>query len=192
MDCGHVMILYFRFLKNLCSQEISVPPNHQNLIFTSWSFSDLEEKTSRFRSVAFVGFLDFRFWFWFRGFRTVKMESGDVGEWIPLKCAIYTWGYNKCGQTARKGKEPHLRIPWRLSQNLFRCPDDSQKSRWLDVACGWEHTAAVASDGSLFTWGLISSDFWFYDNRFMHFSDSHFILSSLSNFFLCDARQEKQ
>ncbi|KMZ61089.1 Regulator of chromosome condensation (RCC1) family protein [Zostera marina] len=81
------------------------------------------------------------------------MESGDVGEWIPLKCAIYTWGYNKCGQTARKGKEPHLRIPWRLSQNLFRCPDDSQKSRWLDVACGWEHTAAVASDGSLFTWG---------------------------------------
>ncbi|KAL5725775.1 HECT-type E3 ubiquitin transferase [Ranunculus cassubicifolius] len=68
----------------------------------------------------------------------------------PTKSAIYVWGYNQRGQTGRKCKEFHLRIPKHLPPQLFGCPT---RSRWLDIACGREHTAAVASDGSLFTWG---------------------------------------
>ncbi|KAE8695238.1 Regulator of chromosome condensation (RCC1) family protein isoform 3 [Hibiscus syriacus] len=71
---------------------------------------------------------------------------------IPTKSAIYVWGYNYSGQTGRGGKEQHLRIPKQLSPELFGCPAGAN-SRWLDIACGREHTAAVASDGSLFTWG---------------------------------------
>ncbi|XP_058070540.1 ultraviolet-B receptor UVR8 isoform X2 [Magnolia sinica] len=75
---------------------------------------------------------------------------------LPTKCAIYVWGYNQCGQTGRKGKECHLRIPKRLPPELFKCSGGAN-SRWLDIACGREHTAAVASDGLLFLWG--SNDF---------------------------------
>lgn len=70
----------------------------------------------------------------------------------PTKSAIYVWGYNQSGQTGRKGKEKNLRIPKQLPPKLFGCPS-GVNSRWLDVACGREHTAAVASDGSLYTWG---------------------------------------
>ncbi|KAE9605024.1 putative regulator of chromosome condensation 1/beta-lactamase-inhibitor protein II [Lupinus albus] len=68
------------------------------------------------------------------------------------KSAIYVWGYNQSGQTGRKGKEDQLRIPKQLPPELFGCPAGFN-ARWLDVACGREHTAAIASDGSLFTWG---------------------------------------
>ncbi|MQM06019.1 hypothetical protein Taro_038841 [Colocasia esculenta] len=89
------------------------------------------------------------------------MEIDDIlcdfqAEAVPTKSAIYVWGYNQCGQTARKGNEGALRIPRRLPQKLFKCPRGA-KLRWLDIACGREHTAAVASDGTLFTWG--SNDF---------------------------------
>lgn len=80
---------------------------------------------------------------------------GDVQEAVtfPTMSAIYIWGYNQRGQTARECNEGHLRIPKRLSRELFKCPR-GEKLRWLDIACGREHTAAVASDGTLFTWGL--------------------------------------
>uniref|UniRef100_A0A1J3F1T4 Ultraviolet-B receptor UVR8 n=1 Tax=Noccaea caerulescens TaxID=107243 RepID=A0A1J3F1T4_NOCCA len=71
---------------------------------------------------------------------------------IPTKSAIYVWGYNQSGQTGRKGQEKLLRIPKQLPPELFGCPAGAN-SRWLDISCGREHTAAVASDGSLFTWG---------------------------------------
>ncbi|XAR51621.1 hypothetical protein NMG60_11006300 [Bertholletia excelsa] len=71
---------------------------------------------------------------------------------LPTRSAIYIWGYNQSGQTGRKGKERNLRIPKQLPPELFGCPA-GVNSRWLDIACGLEHTAAVASDGSLFTWG---------------------------------------
>ncbi|KAJ9173145.1 hypothetical protein P3X46_016310 [Hevea brasiliensis] len=71
---------------------------------------------------------------------------------LPTKSAIYVWGYNQSGQTGRKGKELQLRIPKQLPPELFGCPA-AANARWLDIACGREHTAAVASDGSLFTWG---------------------------------------
>lgn len=71
---------------------------------------------------------------------------------VPTKSAIYTWGYNQSGQTARKGKERHLRIPKSLPPKLFTCRD-GENLRWIDIACGRAHTAAVVSDGSLFTWG---------------------------------------
>ncbi|KAL6961120.1 HECT-type E3 ubiquitin transferase [Sarracenia purpurea var. burkii] len=77
-------------------------------------------------------------------------ESRPVS--LPTKSAIYVWGYNQSGQTGRKGKEQNLRIPKQLPPELFGCPA-GVNSRWLDIACGQEHTAAVASDGSLFTWG---------------------------------------
>ncbi|CAI9109895.1 OLC1v1009818C1 [Oldenlandia corymbosa var. corymbosa] len=77
-------------------------------------------------------------------------ESRPVS--LPTKSAIYVWGYNQSGQTGRKGKERSLRIPRQLPPELFGCPAGGN-SRWLDIACGREHTAAVASDGSLFTWG---------------------------------------
>lgn len=73
---------------------------------------------------------------------------------LATKSAIYVWGYNQSGQTGRKGKECQLRIPRQLPPELFGCPA-GVNSRWLDVSCGREHTAAVASDGSLFTWGII-------------------------------------
>lgn len=72
---------------------------------------------------------------------------------LPRKSAIYVWGYNQSGQTGRKGKDHQLRVPRQLHPDLFECLDEAS-SRWLDIACGREHTAAVASDGSLFTWGL--------------------------------------
>ncbi|XP_013584595.1 PREDICTED: RCC1 and BTB domain-containing protein 1 [Brassica oleracea var. oleracea] len=72
---------------------------------------------------------------------------------IPTKSAIYVWGYNQSGQTGRKGQESLLRIPKQLPPELFGCPAAGANSRWLDISCGREHTAAVASDGSLFTWG---------------------------------------
>lgn len=72
---------------------------------------------------------------------------------LPNKSAIYVWGYNHSGQTGRRDKERSLRIPKQLPPELFGCPAGGN-SRWLDIACGREHTAAVASDGSLFTWGL--------------------------------------
>lgn len=72
----------------------------------------------------------------------------------PTKSAIYVWGYNQNGQTGRNGKERQLRIPKQLPPELFGCPAGAN-ARWLDIACGREHTAAVASDGSLFTWGLL-------------------------------------
>ncbi|KAA0039422.1 ultraviolet-B receptor UVR8 isoform X1 [Cucumis melo var. makuwa] len=71
---------------------------------------------------------------------------------LPRKSAIYVWGYNQSGQTGRKGKDHQLRVPRQLHPDLFGCPGEIN-SRWLDIACGREHTAAVASDGSLFTWG---------------------------------------
>ncbi|CAM8917089.1 unnamed protein product [Rhodiola kirilowii] len=71
---------------------------------------------------------------------------------FPTKTAIYVWGYNYSGQTAREDKEHNLRIPKQLRPELFGSPAGAN-ARWLDIACGWEHTAAVASDGSLFTWG---------------------------------------
>ena len=82
---------------------------------------------------------------------------GDVQESaaFPMMTAIYIWGYNQQGQTAREGNERSLRIPKRLSREIFKCPR-GEKHRWLDIACGREHTAAVASDGTLFTWGLFS------------------------------------
>uniref|UniRef100_A0A0D9VW40 Uncharacterized protein n=1 Tax=Leersia perrieri TaxID=77586 RepID=A0A0D9VW40_9ORYZ len=66
---------------------------------------------------------------------------------VPMKSAIYVWGYNHSGQTARKGKECHLRIPKSLPPKLFKW-QDGKNLRWIDVACGREHTAAVASDGA--------------------------------------------
>ncbi|KAL9666930.1 hypothetical protein QQ045_001274 [Rhodiola kirilowii] len=71
---------------------------------------------------------------------------------FPTKTAIYVWGYNYSGQTAREDKEHNLRIPKQLRPKLFGSPAGAN-ARWLDIACGREHTAAVASDGSLFTWG---------------------------------------
>lgn len=76
---------------------------------------------------------------------------------IPTKSAIYVWGYNQSGQTGRKGQESLLRIPKQLPPELFGCPAAGANSRWLDISCGREHTAAVASDGSLFTWGIALS-----------------------------------
>ncbi|KAJ6417004.1 hypothetical protein OIU84_002820 [Salix udensis] len=83
--------------------------------------------------------------------------NGIIGETkrsvnLPTKSAIYVWGYNQSGQTGRKGKEGQLRIPKQLPPELFGCPAGAN-ARWLDISCGREHTAAVASDGSLFTWG---------------------------------------
>ncbi|THG07190.1 hypothetical protein TEA_003712 [Camellia sinensis var. sinensis] len=71
---------------------------------------------------------------------------------LPTRSAVYVWGYNQSGQAGRNGKERNLRIPKQLPPELFGCPAGIN-SRWLDIACGREHTAAVASDGSLFTWG---------------------------------------
>eukprot|EP01018_Ginkgo_biloba_P003208 Gb_06363 [translate_table: standard] len=85
------------------------------------------------------------------------MEFGDAYGDVqvpntPAKSALYVWGYNDSGQTARSARRRYLRIPKRLGPNLFKTKD-VWDLRWVDIACGREHTAAVASDGSLFTWG---------------------------------------
>ncbi|KAL8475902.1 hypothetical protein ACS0TY_028533 [Phlomoides rotata] len=72
---------------------------------------------------------------------------------IPTKSVIYVWGYNQSGQTGRRCEDGNLRIPRQLPMELFGCPSAGENSRWLDIACGREHTASIASDGSLFTWG---------------------------------------
>ncbi|GAB2238137.1 hypothetical protein Droror1_Dr00016039 [Drosera rotundifolia] len=81
-------------------------------------------------------------------------DDSTAAAFPTKKSAIYVWGYNQRGQTGRKGDHREMRIPRRLRPELFGCPGgDGVRMRWLDVACGREHTAAVASDGSLFTWG---------------------------------------
>ncbi|KAI3409497.1 uncharacterized protein J3R85_019242 [Psidium guajava] len=107
-------------------------------------------------------FFHFHFFFFSSRFSLLKqveeyMDIDDVlgdtrAVGFPTKSAVYVWGYNQCGQTGRKGRERQLRIPKQLPPELFGCPAGGN-SRWLDIACGREHTAAVASDGSLFTWG---------------------------------------
>ncbi|EPS70806.1 hypothetical protein M569_03953 [Genlisea aurea] len=72
---------------------------------------------------------------------------------ISTKSVIYSWGYNQSGQTGRRGGESYLRVPQQLSLELFDSTADGRNLRWLDIACGREHSAAVASDGSLFAWG---------------------------------------
>ncbi|MCO5574960.1 hypothetical protein L7F22_028756 [Adiantum nelumboides] len=69
----------------------------------------------------------------------------------PVLSALYIWGYNKSGQIAALNVRRCLRVPKRLASNLF---DDVGDARIVEVACGLQHTAAVASDGSLFTWGM--------------------------------------
>ncbi|MCO5546772.1 hypothetical protein L7F22_000208 [Adiantum nelumboides] len=68
----------------------------------------------------------------------------------PVLSALYIWGYNKSGQIAALNVRRCVRVPKRLASNLF---DDVGDARIVEVACGLQHTAAVASDGSLFTWG---------------------------------------
>lgn len=84
---------------------------------------------------------------------------------IPTKSVIYVWGYNQSGQTGRRDKDGNLRIPKQLPSDLFGCPIGGGNSRWRDIACGREHTAAVASDGSLFTWGIFTP-FFLYNRVF--------------------------
>jgi alpha-tubulin suppressor-like RCC1 family protein len=85
---------------------------------------------------------------------------------IPRKSAIYVWGYNQSGQTGRKEEDDQLRIPKQLPPQLFGCPA-GLNTRWLDIACGREHTAAIASDGSLFTWGLDFFNSYLFYSSFM-------------------------
>lgn len=68
----------------------------------------------------------------------------------PVLSALYVWGYNKSGQIAALNVRRCLRVPKRVAPNLF---EDVGNLCMLEVACGLQHTAAVASDGSLFTWG---------------------------------------
>lgn len=86
-------------------------------------------------------------------------KSGDVrAASFPIKTAVYVWGYNQSGQTGRNGKERNLRIPGQLPPEFFGSAAGGN-TRLLDIACGREHTAVVASDGSLFTWGTLSLPF---------------------------------
>ncbi|KAJ3674303.1 hypothetical protein LUZ60_004919 [Juncus effusus] len=74
---------------------------------------------------------------------------------VKIQSRIYVWGYNQSGQTARLDKDDllHLRIPKQISPKLFKFSKSKKNLNWVDISCGREHTAAVASDGSLFTWG---------------------------------------
>lgn len=94
---------------------------------------------------------------------------------IRTKSVIYAWGYNQSGQTGRRGKEGNLRIPRQLPMELFGCPAGGGNSWWLDIACGREHTAAVASDGSLFTWGIYFNPDLFQFISFFAFCNSDFV-----------------
>lgn len=69
---------------------------------------------------------------------------------IPVLSALYVWGYNRSGQIAALNVRRCLRVPRRIAPELF---ENVGNLCMLEVACGLQHTAAVASDGSLFTWG---------------------------------------
>lgn len=72
----------------------------------------------------------------------------------PALSALYVWGYNQSGQTAHLHVRRCLRVPKRVAPHLFNAPRTSRNNpRVIDIACGLQHTAAVASDGTLFTWG---------------------------------------
>lgn len=88
----------------------------------------------------------------------VEIFGESLAVSLPTKTAVYVWGYNQSGQTGRNGKERNLRIPRQLPPEFFGSAAGGN-SRLLDIACGREHTAVVASDGSLFTWGTFSSIF---------------------------------
>lgn len=75
------------------------------------------------------------------------------GSATPVLSALYIWGYNRSGQTASLQENGCLRVPKRVASHLFKAPRDARNIRVVDIACGLQHTAAVASDGSLFTWG---------------------------------------
>eukprot|EP00249_Psilotum_nudum_P015111 c25173_g1_i1 orf=392-1846(-) len=85
----------------------------------------------------------------------MESESDSVPP-IPAKSALYVWGSDESGQTAHGSTlqvRRCLRVPKRVAANLFSTPRGARTVRLLDIACGLQHTAAVASDGSLFTWG---------------------------------------
>ena len=72
---------------------------------------------------------------------------------------LYVWGWNVHGQTSHVHGfhgDPRTwqcqRLPQPIDEAQF-CGRDSRAVPLVDVACGLQHTAAVGSDGSLFTWG---------------------------------------
>lgn len=101
---------------------------------------------------------------------------------IPTKSVIYVWGYNQSGQTGRRCKDGNLRIPRQLPTELFGCPAAGGNSRWLDIACGREHTASIASDGSLFTWGILTFFLYIILKRF---PNCGFALVNFYSFICC-------
>ncbi|KAJ7543575.1 hypothetical protein O6H91_09G043700 [Diphasiastrum complanatum] len=84
-------------------------------------------------------------------------EDGQHKPLVPTDSALYVWGYNDCGQIAQGEvlgrRKPCLRVPMRVASHHFKARRSARMVRLLDIACGLQHTAAVASDGSLFTWG---------------------------------------
>jgi alpha-tubulin suppressor-like RCC1 family protein len=57
---------------------------------------------------------------------------------------LYTWGRGVFGQLGHYNNESY-NTPVKVN-SLYQTPV-------IQVACGWQHTAALTSDGKMFTWG---------------------------------------
>ncbi|EFJ05293.1 hypothetical protein SELMODRAFT_449178 [Selaginella moellendorffii] len=66
---------------------------------------------------------------------------------VPARSVLYAWGYNQCGQAGQESAI-HSAVP-----HPIRVAIHPSSLRLIAISCGLEHTAAIASDGSLFTWG---------------------------------------
>lgn len=82
-------------------------------------------------------------------------RSPSLGHWVLVSCGglhtgaiktdgtLWTWGGNQWGQLGTGAKVTHDSVPATVDP----------PSRWLSVACGWDHTLAIRSDGTLWSWG---------------------------------------
>lgn len=88
--------------------------------------------------------------------QNTPVQVGAGNTWVSISCGgsntiglksdgtLWAWGWNYYGQ---------LGIGNTISQNS-PVQTSVQQSDWLMTSCGFGHTAAVRSDGTLWTWGL--------------------------------------
>ncbi|GBG86200.1 hypothetical protein CBR_g41104 [Chara braunii] len=87
-------------------------------------------------------------------------EEEEVIPRRPNQSKLYVWGYNVQGQTSHDAGVSGDPRTWRCQRTpkavpLERLADSKRRPPiyLVHVACGLQHTAAVTSDGDLYTWG---------------------------------------
>jgi E3 ubiquitin-protein ligase HERC2 len=76
---------------------------------------------------------------------TFKIFILFVKYYIPLSFQVFSWGEGEDGKLGHNN---------RLSLDKPRLIESLKSKRIRDIACGSSHSAAITSNGELYTWGL--------------------------------------